>query len=175
MTEDKNSTPIEIVEKPLTTLAKSINATMTRKGFWEDTRNIPYLMATQGGFTAEQVESVRKAFRSQKLALITSELSEALESDRKDKVAHVEAFKEVSEAHKEALALNSSNESEKAAQELFIKNFEATIKDSFGDELADALIRILDLAGGEEIDLDFHVAQKMKYNETRAKMHGKKF
>ena len=43
------------------------------------------------------------------------------------------------------------------------------------DEIADALIRILDLAGIYKVDLEFHVAAKMQYNEGRPYKHGKKY
>ena len=41
-------------------------------------------------------------------------------------------------------------------------------------ELADAIIRIGDLAGILEIDLESIVQEKMKYNATRTHMHGGK-
>jgi NTP pyrophosphatase (non-canonical NTP hydrolase) len=158
--ENQTKSPAElnlIDETPFNNAAREINTAMTQKGFWENTRNIPYMMS-QGGFTAAQIVAVRKAFRAQKLALITSELTEALEADRKSRQADLQAFNE--------------NEAEGMC---FIENFEATIKDTFEDELGDAFIRILDLAGGEGINLDKHVALKSKYNATRAKMHGKEF
>jgi NTP pyrophosphatase (non-canonical NTP hydrolase) len=53
--------------------------------------------------------------------------------------------------------------------------FESQIKDTFEDELADALIRILDMCGGLGIDIEFHVREKLQYNSLRAHKHGKKF
>ena len=43
------------------------------------------------------------------------------------------------------------------------------------DEIADAFIRICDLAGGLEIDLERHVRAKLEYNKTRPAKHGKKY
>lgn len=40
-------------------------------------------------------------------------------------------------------------------------------------ELADVIIRIADLCGYHDIDLEKAVADKMIYNETRPHMHGK--
>jgi NTP pyrophosphatase (non-canonical NTP hydrolase) len=45
----------------------------------------------------------------------------------------------------------------------------------FGSEMADALIRILDIADSVNIDLAREVAIKMAYNELRPHKHGKKF
>lgn len=44
---------------------------------------------------------------------------------------------------------------------------------NLGEELADALIRIFDLARAVDIDLDEAVEKKMRINEDRPHMHGK--
>jgi NTP pyrophosphatase (non-canonical NTP hydrolase) len=66
------------------------------------------------------------------LALIHSEVSEALEADRKGKVEH------------------------------------------FAEELADVCIRIFDLCGLKEIDLEAAILKKMEFNKTRSYKHGGK-
>ncbi|UOE54937.1 MazG nucleotide pyrophosphohydrolase domain-containing protein [Cytobacillus oceanisediminis] len=66
------------------------------------------------------------------LALIHSEVSEALEADRKGD------------------------------------------QENFAEELADVLIRIFDLCGAKEIDLDKAVTQKMERNKGRSYKHGGK-
>lgn len=53
--------------------------------------------------------------------------------------------------------------------------FESSVKDTFNDELADAVIRILDTCGKRGIDIHRHVQYKLLYNRTRAHKHGKKF
>jgi NTP pyrophosphatase (non-canonical NTP hydrolase) len=53
--------------------------------------------------------------------------------------------------------------------------FEQVVKDTFEDELADVLIRTLDLACSMGIDIDFYVSEKMRYNEGRPFKHGKLF
>lgn len=53
--------------------------------------------------------------------------------------------------------------------------FESHIKDTVEDELSDAIIRILDLCGWLNIDIQRHVDLKMQYNAGREKMHGKKY
>ncbi len=92
------------------------------------------------------------------LMLITSELAEALEADRHSITANRVSFsKEFSETGD------------------FAKAFKKNIKDSYEDEIADAVIRILDHCGYKGIDIDWHVAQKLKYNKTREIRHGKKY
>ena len=108
----------------------------------------------------------------EKLMLITSELGEALEADRKNRYAKLDAFK--------ADGLNTTPYDntplfEENLQKKFCASFEANMKDSFEDELADAAIRLFDLAGKMNIDLEYHIMMKMAYNKTREKKHGKKY
>jgi NTP pyrophosphatase (non-canonical NTP hydrolase) len=66
------------------------------------------------------------------LALIHSEVSEALEADRKGNPEH------------------------------------------FAEELADVCIRIFDLCGLKNIDLESAISKKMEFNKTRTYKHGGK-
>jgi len=75
------------------------------------------------------------------LCLVVSELMEAVEADRKQKYAKVVLFKHYTEGFTEAL---------------FNYYFEMYIKDSISDELCDAYIRLLDLVGARNIELDFN-------------------
>ena len=106
-------------------------------------------------------KAVEKAFQSQRLFLVASELTEALEYIRKHD------FKPLGSELKRVI--------EESDGEYFIENFELFVKDTYPDELADSSIRLMDIAGGEEIDLEWYIVQKLRYNKTRAKMHGKKF
>jgi len=92
------------------------------------------------------------------LMLITSELAEAMEADRSGKYA-----------------CRSDLQWIKDEERFDAVEFKHAIKDTFEDELADALIRILDLAGLLDIDLGTHVMLKMEYNKTRPTRHGKKY
>lgn len=47
--------------------------------------------------------------------------------------------------------------------------------DNFKEELADVAIRLGDLAGGLNIDLETEIEKKMKINESRPYKHGKQF
>jgi len=80
-----------------------------KHGFWKVSQSIP-----------------------EKLCLIHSEISEALEDYREDKMGH------------------------------------------FGEELADATIRLFDLAVHEGIDIEDEIRRKMNKNIDRPYLHGKK-
>lgn len=91
------------------------------------------------------------------LMLVVTELSEALEAHRSGKIC--------TEGDRVAVL-----ESEDMAQ-----SFKINVKDTFEDELADAIIRILDICGGLDIDIDFHMRMKLMYNATRPYKHGKNY
>lgn len=120
-------------------LAEDIHRNAIDKGFWKPDSN-----------TAE------------KLMLIVSELSEAMEADRKGRFCQDKVWDEM-EHYK-----NSSENNWMCA-------FEAHIKDTFEDELADAFIRLLDLSTRYRIDLLKHVEAKHRYNKLRPFLHGKKY
>ena len=97
------------------------------------------------------------------IALIHSEISEALEADREDRQAPTEWDDG-----------NVQSVTSWGDDEVFKKKFEATIKDTYADELADASIRIFQEASLKGIDLEAHIIGKMRYNELRAHKHGNK-
>ena len=92
------------------------------------------------------------------LMLCVSELAEAMEADRNVLYADLELIEKDKENFID-----------------FKWSFENSIKDTFEDELADTIIRILDLCGAKGIDIEKHIELKMKYNATRERMHGKKY
>ena len=47
--------------------------------------------------------------------------------------------------------------------------------DNFREELADVAIRLADLAGGLDIDLETEIKKKMEVNKNRPYKHGKEF
>ena len=55
------------------------------------------------------------------------------------------------------------------------KIFEMKYKDTVQDELADTLIRLLDLVGFLDMDIDGWVEAKLRYNKSRPYKHGKRF
>lgn len=100
------------------------------------------------------------------LMLIVSELAEALEADR---VGDYCSFSKYEECKKGMdMGLRPSEDIEKYAFEKYIKN-------TFEDELADVIIRTLDICGYLDIDIERNVFAKMEYNKTREKMHSKRY
>ncbi len=93
------------------------------------------------------------------LALIHSEVSEALEADRGGKYARFGTFR----ADKQGSDISFKHE------------FQNSVKDTFEDELADIMIRVMDLAEYKGIDLESHIKAKMRYNSLREHKHGKKY
>ena len=53
--------------------------------------------------------------------------------------------------------------------------FKGAVKDSFGDEIADAIIRLFDLSGLLGIEIGEHIICKLMYNISRPYRHGKQF
>jgi NTP pyrophosphatase (non-canonical NTP hydrolase) len=86
------------------------------------------------------------------LMLVVTELAEALEAHRKDKFS------------------NWNWEQTPTREE-----FSAEVKDTFEDEIADAMIRLLDLSAGMGINIEQHIQEKVKYNAGRPHMHGKTY
>lgn len=81
------------------------------------------------------------------LCLIHSEVSEALEADRKDKHCDMETFD--TDIHRTI-----------DRNKYFDAYFQKSIKDTFEDELADIIIRVMDLAAFKNIDLENHMKLK---------------
>ena len=94
--------------------------------------------------------------------LIVSEISEAVEAHRNGKTTERADVDQ-------ALRM--------AAMEMhpFVGFFRDKVKDTVEDELADAIIRLLDLSGYLSIDIDAHIHAKLAYNATRPRLHGKAY
>jgi len=105
-------------EKNWNKIAKSIFKNAVNHGFWKDERN-----------------------DGEAMALIHSEISEALEAMRNDNPS-------------------SSKIIEYSSVE---------------EELADAVIRIMDYAFGKDLDVAGAILAKIEYNQSREYMHGKSF
>lgn len=96
------------------------------------------------------------------LMLVTSELGEAMEAHRKGRFADIEKYEQET---------SDSRCSDKDVPHIF----KARIKDSFEDEICDAIIRLLDMSAGLGIDIEKHIQYKVQYNTTREKLHGKQY
>ena len=134
----------------LNELAKQIHQNAKSKGFWDKEREI-----------------------GTRLMLCVSELVEAMEADRKDRFAKIDRFDKKLKTSR--VILENKDIDGVTPERAWIAIFEECIKDTFEDELADTIIRILDLCGAKGIDIEKHIELKMKYNESREKMHGKKY
>ena len=119
----------------LNELARQFHERAKEKGFWDEERETGTL-----------------------LMLIVSELSEALEADRKNNHSNMPFF-------------NFDVDAGDSFEDAFKKN----IKDTFEDEIADVAIRLLDLVGKMGIDIEKHISLKMQYNATRQYKHGKAY
>ncbi len=132
--------------------AQEVFKNATEKGFWQQPREFGTM-----------------------LMLITSELGEALDADREGKHADLAKFEHRINELNNSIHTEDPSEREKLEMEHFISTFKTIVKDSRGDEMADALIRILDTCEGLGIDIQRHVELKMMYNKTRPKLHGKAY
>ncbi len=108
----------------------------------------------------------------QTLMLVVSELAEALEADRKGKKNRLEAFE--MDLYYAKLSI-SEFETENESCDWLKNRFETVVKDTFEDEIADAMIRLFDLCGGLGIDIEKHIDLKLRYNSTREYKHGKAY
>lgn len=144
----------------LNELRDEIHENAKNKGFWDSPRETGTL-----------------------LMLCVSELAEAMEADRHKIYCDLMRYYEKRQnefilKHKQEtdpMFYPRSPELVLTDDEIEKQTFEHHVKDTFEDELADAVIRILDLCGAKGIDIEKHIELKMKYNATRERMHGKKY
>lgn len=98
------------------------------------------------------------------IALCHSELSEALEEFRADRPM----------VYCDAVKSNVECMDGKCSGMECLSHFIGRKPEGIAVEMADCLIRILDWAGHEGIDMDSVVLAKMEYNKTREYRHGGK-
>lgn len=146
----------------LNELRDKIYANALSKGFYRDVLDImTYTGKVHKAKDSDWVASIARfqhiAF-AQRIALIQSEASEALEADRKNRHADLISMQEQMQAHG-----------------FRAEDFQRYIKDTVEDEIADTIIRLLDLCGMLDIDIDKHIELKMLYNSSRPYLHGKEY
>lgn len=127
--------------------AKEIYENAKAKGFWDEERNL-----------------------GEMLMLIVSEVSEALEADRKGRHCNPDSLSFTLRTWHRVSDIDRDETIDD-----FKDIFESSVKDTFEDEMADAVIRILDLCHSRGINLEDHIRAKMAYNSTRPHKHGKKY
>ncbi|MES2382626.1 MAG: hypothetical protein V4538_16375 [Bacteroidota bacterium] len=129
-------------------LSHQIYANAKSKGFFEEEKN-----------TGEM------------LCLIHSEISEALNADNENKYCDLAGFFE----RLNQISFSYNDGTTKIKEEDFIILFESRIKNTFEDEIADSLMRLMSLAAYRGINIEQHIQLKMRYNLTRPYKHGKKY
>jgi NTP pyrophosphatase (non-canonical NTP hydrolase) len=92
------------------------------------------------------------------LMLVVSELSEALEADRKGKWCRDPTLEDGRKLLLQVPVIDNVITKE---------TYEKYVRGTVEEEIADAMLRILGLAGFYDIDLDWHIDAKMAYNKTR--------
>jgi len=120
----------------LNELSKKVHENAKSKGFFDGEKNI-----------------------GEMLCLIHSEVTEALEADRKNLYTKTNIF-----------AVNGW-----ISDTDFTVSFRQNVKDTFEDELSDVIIRVLDLCAFKGINIEEHIKAKMRYNSMREHKHGKKY
>ena len=115
-------------------------------------RDRAYKTACDHGFHDEELSNEHC------LCLVISELMEAVEADRKGRFAKVPVDKKDTIFDERTFHYQNK---------YFAENFETYIKDCVEDELADACIRLLDLAGLRNISID-DFSGEMIYEATES-------
>jgi NTP pyrophosphatase (non-canonical NTP hydrolase) len=135
-------------------LQSQVHKTALEHGWW------PLIVTSKNIIDFEQVNI------PEKLMLMVSELGEALEFYRDD-VGMLGPVYWLSESNEWV------NDKEKEINKT-IEALASTKPDGFWVEIADVIIRILDLAGAYDIDMEELVKLKHAYNKTRPYRHGGK-
>lgn len=134
----------------LNELSKQIHENAKSKGFFDSEKNL-----------------------GEMLCLIHSEVSEALEAVREDKYYSKSVVLKQKWFIK---GMADKNYGHTFNEDSFFKTqFENRVKNTFEDELADVVIRVLDLCAYMDIDIESHIKAKMRYNSMRPHKHGKAF
>lgn len=126
--------------KTINELAKEVHQNAVEKGFYERPKNL-----------------------GEMIALMHSELSEALEADREDNYMIPE------KGESDIATINQQDDED------FKSMYAGFVKGNFEEEMADIVIRVMDLCAWKGIDLEQHILAKMRFNSMRKKYHGKKY
>ena len=78
-------------------------------------------------------------------------------------------------AKENAVLDENQNLNEDLSDSFDFDELEEKLQSQLEDELADAVIRICDLCGHLNIDLEKHIEHKLFYNSLRDERHGKRY
>ena len=122
------------------TLRDNAHNTAVRHGFWDDEPSDDHF-----------------------LCLISSELMEAVDADRKQYNGNLQDMVRI---------MDQQEASEYGITDAWLRSwfktyFKERVKDSIGDELADAIIRILDLAGKHNINMGGNMITESKISKEK--------
>lgn len=98
---------------------------------------------------------------AEKMMLVVTEIAEAVEAHRSNN------FCSLNEGEYRELSYSNID--------YFCVDFEIYVKDTFQDEIADTIIRLLDICGFMNINIEKHIEMKMLYNKSREFKHGKEY
>lgn len=98
---------------------------------------------------------------AEKMMLVVTEIAEAVEAHRSNNFCSLN--------EEEFIKMLVSN------KDYFNIMFEKNIKDTMFDEIADTIIRLLDICGFMNINIEKHIEMKMRYNKSREYKHGKEY
>ena len=138
--------------RELNRLAKAIYEQNKAKGFWPENpndRNVGELLMLIVSEAAEALEASRDGKYTSPLAVAQLEMIES----------QMELFPDMKDYY----------------GQIWVDFFKQDVKNSFEDEIADTTIRLFDLCGAKGIDIEWHIAKKLRYNKTRPHKHGRKF
>ena len=134
----------------LNDLARLTSEMSKSKGFWQGEPNL-----------------------AEKVALIHSEASELLEAYRKNPKADCgKMFPDTYSNAEQGLTFSGGKFSHEAVKVDPARPIGLTLEE---EELADIIIRVLDLSGHRGVNIGRAVLVKMQYNQTRPHKHGKQF
>ena len=100
------------------------------------------------------------------MMLVTTELAEGFEAYRQGSVLEERGV--TTTDLQEYMDIETSDHD-------FKQWFDQHVKGTLEEELADTLIRLFDLCGGMEIPIEEVILLKMRYNQGRERLHGKRF
>jgi hypothetical protein len=138
--------------KNLNQWAQHCHKAAKENGWWNQREDMKLLAERFGG--PHYLKHQSDLIRDQLTLLQISELTESMEARRNGKYAGTDFVQ-----------LDDPN---------FKENFKEKIKDTWEDEIADTFIRLFDMVGAYEIDIEYFIRAKLQYNATRGEKHGGK-